>query len=89
MTRKSRKRKATNQLGKVKGSVRNCSRKALVDLYLLHGFDLVNRKRHDMAEHSQFTPAFAIPRHKMLSPGVVRKAIEHIEEFRKSDYYDD
>ena len=87
MTRQSRRRRATRQLNKVKGSVRDCSRKELVDLYLLHDFEIVNRKRHDMAEHSLYRPSFSIPRHKMLSPGVVRRAIQHIEEFRKSEYY--
>ena len=89
MTRKSRRRKATRQLDKVKASVRNCSRKEVVDLYQLHEFEIMNRKKHDMAEHSQYQPGFPIPRHKMLSPGVAREAIGHIEEFRKSIYYDD
>ena len=87
MTLKSRKRKATKQLEKVKGSVDDCSRKAVVKLYTLHDFEIVNRTKHDMAEHSSYPHSFPIPRHKKLSPGVVRKAIKHIEEFRQSCYY--
>ncbi len=89
MTRKSRKRKATRQLKKVKASVRDCSRKEVVDLYRLHDFEILNRSSHDMAEHNHYPHNFPIPRHKMLSPGVVRMAIKHIEEFRQSSYYDD
>ncbi len=59
-----------------------------MDLFLLHDFEISNRSNHDMAEHSRFSQSFPIPRHKMLSPGVVRKAIRLIEEFRKSSYYD-
>ena len=40
MTRKSRKRKATRQLNKVKDSVRDCSRKEVVNLFLLHDFEI-------------------------------------------------
>ena len=89
MTRKGRKRKATKQLQKVNDSVRDCSRRDVVDLFLLHDFEISNRSNHDMAEHSRFSQSFPIPRHKMLSPGVVRKAIKLIEEFRKSSYYVD
>ncbi len=89
MTRKSRKRKATKQLDKVKGSVDDCSRKAVVKLYTLHDFKIINRTKHDMAEHNFYPHSFPIPRHKMLSPGVVRMAIKHIEEFRQSSYYND
>lgn len=89
MTRKSRKRKAKRQLNRVKAIVRNCARREVVDLYLLHDFEIVNRSNHDMAEHNSYPHSFPIPRHKMLSPGVVRKAIKHIEEFRQSSYYND
>lgn len=89
MTRKSRKRKATKQLDKVKGSVDDCSRKAVEKLYTLHDFEIVNRRKHDMAEHCNYKPGFPIPRHKKLSPGVVREAIKHIEVFRESRYYND
>ena len=88
MTRKSRRRKATRQLNKVKALVRDCSSREVVDLYRLHDFEIVNRSNHDMAEHNSYPHNFPIPRHKMLSPGVVRKAIKHIEEFRGSCYYD-
>ncbi len=74
---------------KVKDSVRDCSRKDVEDLFLLHDFEISNRSKHDMAEHSSFSQSFPIPRHKKLSPGVVRKAIKLVEEFRKSSYYDD
>jgi len=87
MTSKSRKRKADKQLQKVKNSVRDCSRREIVDLYLLHGFRISNRSSHDMAEHDSYPHSFPIPRHKKLSPGVVRRAIGHIEEFRQSCYY--
>lgn len=89
MTRKSRKRKATKQLNKVKDSVRDCSRKEVVKMYRLHDFEITNRRSHDMAEHSRYEPGFSIPRHKKLSPGVVRSAIAHVEEFRQSCYYSD
>ena len=89
MTRKSRNRKATRQLKKVTDSVRDCSRKEVVDLFQLHDYEIRNRKNHDMAEHDSYPYGFPIPRHKFLSPGVVRKAIAHIEEFRQSCYYDD
>ena len=89
MTRKSRRRKATRQLNKVKDSVRDCARKEVVDLFLLHDYEFRNRKKHDVAEHNSYPHGFPIPRHKMLSPGVVRKGIGFIEEFRQSCYYDD
>lgn len=88
MTRKSKRRKANRQLSRVRAIVNDCSRREVVDLYLLHDFEIVNRSNHDMAEHNSYPHSFSIPRHKMLSPGVVRKAIKHIEEFRRSCYYD-
>ncbi len=69
--------------------VSDCSRREVVDLYRLHDFEIVNRSNHDMAEHISFPHNFPIPRHKKLSPGVVRKAIKHIEAFRQSSYYND
>ncbi len=42
-----------------------------------------------MAEHCHYVPGFPIPRHKQLSPGVVREAVKHIEAFRQSCYYHD
>ncbi len=42
-----------------------------------------------MAEHLHYAPSFSIPRHNKLSPGVVREAVKHIEEFRQSCYYND
>ena len=88
MTRKSRRRKATRQLNRVKAMVSDCSRREVVNLYRLHDFEIVNRSKHDMAEHIGYPHSFPIPRHKTLSPGVVRKAIKHIEVFRLSCYYD-
>ena len=87
MTRKSRRRKAARQLTRVKAKVSNCARREVVDLYLLHNFEISNRSNHDMAEHNSYPHSFPIPRHRMLSPGVVRKAIKHIEEYRNSCYY--
>ncbi len=87
MTGKSRRRKATRQLESVRAMVRDCSSKDVRDLFLMHDLEIYYRAKHDMAEHSAYPHSFPIPRHRMLAPGVVRKAIKLNEEFRDSCYY--